>query len=117
MKGVYLLFLQLEDDTEVGVGALGELELPAGTYIYVGSAMNGVEKRLERHYGSDKKLHWHIDYLTEKAEVFDHFILPDNSEYECIMSQILSRFSEPVECFGSSDCDCSSHLYRMPEGF
>ncbi|MFB6215831.1 MAG: DUF123 domain-containing protein, partial [Candidatus Aenigmatarchaeota archaeon] len=38
-------------------------------------------------------------------------------EYECIMSGILGEFCEPVESLGSSDCECRSHLYRLPESF
>lgn len=117
MKAVYLLFLGLDAPGKIKIGALGEKSFEEGIYVYVGSAMNGVEKRLERHFGDDKKLHWHIDYFSREAKPFDYFILPESSEYECVMSGILEKFCEPVESFGSSDCGCESHLYRISEDF
>ncbi|MFB6215830.1 MAG: DUF123 domain-containing protein, partial [Candidatus Aenigmatarchaeota archaeon] len=58
------------------MGALGKIDFRQGVYVYVGSAMNSVEKRLERHFSDNKKMHWHIDYFSRVAEVFDYFILP-----------------------------------------
>ncbi len=115
MKAVYLLFMKAEERKTVEVGAKGEIEFEKGIYIYVGSAMNSVESRLQRHFSQNKKKHWHIDYLTSEVPAFDYFILPETSEYECIMSDILSEELESVDEFGSSDCDCSSHLFHFPE--
>lgn len=114
MKAVYALFINLEDSRSIEVGALGDIDFERGMYVYVGSAMNSVEKRLQRHFSEVDNRHWHIDYLTSEAEPFDYFVLPEESEYECVLSKILQKIGEPVENFGASDCGCSSHLYFIP---
>lgn len=115
MKAVYLLFLELDEDEVIEIGALGELKFEAGKYVYVGSAMNSVEKRLQRHFSQDKKLHWHIDYLLQKAHPYDYFILPETSKYEQQMASIVSSLAEPVPDFGASDSSENTHLFRIPE--
>ena len=50
-------------DAEVRVGALGTLHFARGLYAYVGSAQNGLEKRIERHFRKEKLRFWHVDYL------------------------------------------------------
>ena len=117
MKAVYLLFLQLEERRTIEVGALGEIEFDAGTYVYAGSAMNSAEKRLQRHFSEDKNIHWHIDYLTEEAEPFDYFILPESSDYEEWLVEKLGEYCEPIPDFGSSDSSQDSHLFKIPENF
>ncbi|MFB6147409.1 MAG: DUF123 domain-containing protein, partial [Candidatus Nanohaloarchaea archaeon] len=86
MKAVYLLFLELEDGEKVETGALGELFFRPGIYVYAGSAMNSVERRLERHFSDDKNTHWHIDYLTREAKAVDYLVLPEGSEFECVLA-------------------------------
>jgi len=113
VKGVYAVFLKLDEKRYIEVGALGEIEFDEGIYAYVGSAMNSAEKRIERHLSEVDNLHWHIDYFSAVAEPANYFILPEDSEYECIMADILSRHGDPIPGFGSSDCNCSSHLFRM----
>ena len=113
MKAVYCAFFEIEKKEIIEIGALGEKDFEPGTYIYVGSAMTNVEKRLERHFSSTGNKHWHIDYFSAKAESLDSFILPESSEYECVMAEILEDFCEPVENFGASDCGCGSHLFRF----
>ncbi|MFB6292147.1 MAG: DUF123 domain-containing protein [Candidatus Nanohaloarchaea archaeon] len=112
-SAVYALFLRVEEPLDVEVGALGTLNFKPGVYVYVGSAMNSVEKRLERHFSSPENLHWHIDYFSERAEAFDYFVLPEKSEYECELADILSVMGEPVTGFGCSDCSCRSHLFQV----
>lgn len=113
MRAVYAAIFRLEEKSTVEVGALGEIEFEKGFYVYVGSAMNGVEKRLERHFSSTENKHWHIDYFSSAAEPVDYFVLPESSRFECLLSEAVSKFGKPVESFGSSDCDCGSHLYRV----
>ncbi len=35
-----------------------------GYYVYVGSALGTLSRRVHRHELKNKKLHWHIDYIT-----------------------------------------------------
>jgi len=51
------------------IGKLGIHNLPHGYYVYVGSALGGLASRLRRHLRSEKRLHWHIDYLLRQAAV------------------------------------------------
>lgn len=113
MKGVYLLFLKVKESKEIEIGALGRIEFLPGTYVYVGSAMNSVEKRLERHFSQVENMHWHIDYLTAETKPFDYFILPEGSDYEGWLAGKLTKYYEPVLGFGSSDSTKNSHLFRI----
>ena len=117
MKGIYLVFFRLSESKTIKIGALGELSFDSGTYIYAGSGRNSIEKRIERHFSSPENKFWHIDYFGSEAEPIDYFILPEESEYECFMAERLDYWCEPVKAFGSSDCDCNSHLFRVPENF
>lgn len=117
MKAVYLLFLNVKERKNIEIGALGQIEFEPGTYVYVGSAMNSVEKRLERHFSYADNLYWHIDYLTAETNPFDYFILPENSEYEEWLAEKLQKYCEPIQSFGSSDSSQGSHLFRIPEDF
>ena len=54
---------------DLAVGKLGTHPFETGYYLYFGSALNSLEGRLRRHLRSDKKLHWHIDFLSAKATI------------------------------------------------
>ena len=62
-RGCYSLIIDLKRKKRLRVGKLGEAVFPAGTYVYTGSAMKGLEARLRRHCARKKKMHWHIDHL------------------------------------------------------
>lgn len=113
MKGVYAAFFQLKNLELVDVGALGEIEFSSGLYVYVGSAMNNVEKRINRHFSETRKKHWHIDYFSARAQPFDSLVFDEDSSYECVLADIFSCYGEPVDGFGCSDCDCNAHLFRL----
>ena len=110
MKGIYVLLVKLRDDTNIDVGKLGTIEFSAGFYAYVGSALNGLEGRIERHLRMDKKVHWHIDYLLEVASVEEVIYAETEERVECEMAENLVNF-DIVNRFGSSDCRCKSHLF------
>jgi Uri superfamily endonuclease len=112
VRGVYAAIFRVGSDTAVEVGTLGEIEFREGLYIYVGSAMNGVEPRLRRHFSEVENRHWHIDYFSAEAEPEDYLVLPAGAEAECRLAEAASRIASPVDGFGASDCDCSSHLFR-----
>jgi Uri superfamily endonuclease len=85
--------------------------LQPGRYAYVGSAMNGLWPRLKRHLDSHKRLHWHIDYLLQKATISNIIICPSDDQIECTIARSLSNRLELIPGFGSSDCKCCSHLF------
>lgn len=115
MKGVYIAFFRLKEEKSIDIGALGEKVFKPGIYAYVGSAMNSLESRIWRHMsGKKENPHWHIDYFSGKAEPLGFAAFATDSTWECKLSNTLSDTSYTVNNFGSSDCSCSSHLFRMP---
>ncbi len=97
VSGTYLLRIEVAEGTAVRFGRFrgGEIiPIPAGTYLYAGSAMRGLGGRLLRHASrtepqnphpirpilaevlrvasiigripQQKRLHWHVDYLLEQ---------------------------------------------------
>jgi Uri superfamily endonuclease len=115
LKGVYVLVIRVEADTDVNVGALGRLTFRKGLYAYVGSAQNNLEQRLKRHLRKGKRRFWHVDYLLddEAAKVVKVFQRQANKAEECKIAEVISERGAPIEGFGSSDCSCRSHLFRI----
>jgi len=110
MKGSYLLIMELTRDKNIAVGALGIIHFKKGYYAYVGSAMNSIEKRVERHLRKEKKLRWHIDYLLQHAEIKSIFYRESYEKEECKIAKTFSGL-QCIKNFGSSDCRCESHLF------
>jgi sugar fermentation stimulation protein A len=118
LKGSYLLFVGLSNESTIGIGALGAWKFRPGTYIYCGSAMNGVRSRVGRHFRKEKRLRWHIDYLLQGSEPYGALIFPEGSNTECQLCSALSKLSFmdiPVKRFGSSDCSCPGHLLYLED--
>lgn len=63
MKGSYALICHLGTKKRIKIGALGRFLFLPGCYVYVGSGLNNLNKRIERHLCKNKKLRWHIDYF------------------------------------------------------
>lgn len=111
MKGCYCLIIRLDEDCEIKIGKLGKIYFKKGHYVYVGSAMNSLESRINRHLNEEKKLHWHIDYLLKESEISDVIYNVSTKKVECELSQYLSNKTTSIKGFGCSDCMCESHLY------
>jgi Uri superfamily endonuclease len=111
MKGSYVLLIEVENPLKIRIGKKGSVRFAKGFYAYVGSAMNGLEKRIQRHMGSGKRLFWHIDYLLEKADVIEVFQIESSERLECIIAKKLSEGFREMPGFGCSDCRCESHLF------
>jgi Uri superfamily endonuclease len=111
MKGAYLLIITLPKDASVMVGKQGLLHFKKGCYAYVGSALNGLEQRIQRHLRTDKKTYWHIDYLLPFTEIVEILYKENNRREECRIAQFLERNFGSIPSFGCSDCSCTSHLF------
>ena len=111
MKGSYVLLIQLPEEQTITIGSLKAIYFPRGYYAYVGSAMGGFKSRLNRHLKSNKKPHWHIDYLLEKASISEIILCETKDKTECAIAQALSCQFDSIPGFGSSDCKCRSHLF------
>lgn len=115
--GGYLLVLGLERRRCLEVGALGEQVFERGRYVYVGSAVSGLAARVTRHLARRKKIHWHIDYLRAAADSIEAWPVVCDRRIECALATDVAALAEPwVDGFGSSDCGCRTHLYRLPPG-
>ena len=106
----YQLYIFLNEDVRVQIGKLGVFSFPKGNYIYTGSAKRNIEKRIERHLSSNKKLHWHIDYLLENSHTKIVTTRKTNF-FECHLNKNTAG-NKIILGFGSSDCkeNCGSHL-------
>lgn len=112
MKGSYTLSMKLKEDQDIQIGKLGNIFFKKGCYVYVGSALNGLEQRINRHLRTSKKMHWHIDYLLQHAKVIDVFYKESNNREECMIAKSLDEIFPSIHGFGCSDCSCSSHLFN-----
>lgn len=114
-KGTYVLFLHFDDDLETEVGSLGTVRLKAGDYCYVGSAMAGLDQRLHRHLSKEKKIRWHIDYLTTRCDHMRAMESYPDFIPECDLASMMVDAGgiSAVRGFGCSDCHCETHLFRI----
>lgn len=117
-KGTYILIVSLDEDKNIVVGRLGKMRFPRALYAYVGSAHGpgGIRARIERHIRkNDKRKFWHIDYLLEHADVKSVLIIK-NKRLECYITRILREIGlRYIPSFGSSDCECESHLFLIKD--
>lgn len=111
MNGSYVLMIELKDETTICIGKLGCINFPASWYVYVGSALHGIEHRVKRHFSQNKKHHWHIDYFLNHASLHQAYFKENLKHEECDIAQLFSKRFSCIPSFGSSDCRCKSHLF------
>jgi Uri superfamily endonuclease len=121
-KGNYLLHLHLEQSCSISTLRGQACALPAGYYLYIGSAFGsgGLRARLARHLRHEKKMHWHIDYLLVRAKVVAawEIELAESREHEIArFLSVQKQFFCAIPRFGASDCSCETHLFRLPRRF
>lgn len=120
--GTYVLALWLSTTQRISIGRLGEIEFPAGWYLYVGSALGsgGLRARLARHrrlLATGKRAHWHIDHFRERAIWGGAWGQPSGERLECDWAARLQSVADAeivAPGFGASDCRCSTHLIHVP---
>lgn len=113
--GIYLVIFQLERSQTITIGRLGRSPFRAGHYLYVGSAQRNMRSRLARHARRRKPLRWHIDYLAARARfVGALMMIGGDKSLECRLAGVLAKHHpRVVPGFGSSDCRCGGHLFRV----
>ncbi|GEM_PF-3235083 len=115
----YILAFPRSSAATVSVGALGEVDWPAGWTYYVGRAAGGWTSRLKRFANPEGwKNFWHVDYLVDHAPASVEALIPVDwdGDRECELSSLLSVHPalEPLAPgFGASDCSasCSAHAW------
>lgn len=118
--GAYVLAIALPATLRMTISRRadrGAAVLPAGRYLYCGSARGpgGLRARIARHLRRRKTLRWHVDRLTTRGRVIAVWAIPDGDE--CALVASLAGLPVPLPGFGSSDCrGCASHLLAWPDG-
>lgn len=114
--GTYALFCSCHKHALIEAGCLGRFQLRPGFYVYVGSALGlgGLRSRLAHHEKPSKKPHWHIDYLRAHAQPqrvwYTYGLLRREHQWATAFRTVPNGLS-PLPGFGSSDCNCESHLF------
>lgn len=118
--GAYVMGFRLDASRTVEVGALGTIRFSAGYYLYVGSATRGLDARMRRHQRRRKRFRWHVDWLRAAADAVKAWPIRATERIECGLARSLAeRAAAGPAGFGSSDCDCRTHLFYLtsdPEG-
>ncbi|HVO47819.1 MAG TPA: GIY-YIG nuclease family protein [Steroidobacteraceae bacterium] len=106
----YQLVIEVSQPVRCVIGRLGEVEFPAGRYLYTGSAKRGLEARIARHTRPKQALHWHIDYLLSARGIRVVEVLRSR-QGECALNRAVSGRILALG-FGASDCraGCGAHL-------
>jgi Uri superfamily endonuclease len=115
-SGTYALILLSAREDVIRVGRLGDLRLQRGFYVYIGSALGqgDVRGRLAHHLQPAERPHWHIDYLRVHTTIEEIWFSYDIDSKEHAWAGCIAGMpgaSMPLAGFGSSDCDCKSHLF------
>lgn len=116
LPGTYILLIYLRRGASLSIGRLGSHRFSRGWYLYVGSAFGpgGVAARCNHHRRVSPRPRWHIDYLRAVAPLraiwYSHQPRRLEHDWAGLLGGALG-LSVPVEGFGASDCDCSSHLF------
>jgi Uri superfamily endonuclease len=114
--GTYVLVLFSPHKGSIEVGQLGQMPLERGFYVYVGSARGpgGLRARLAHHQKVSPRPHWHIDYLRPATRIDRVWCSYARASKEHQWAQAIKKLpgaQMPIAGFGSSDCNCESHLY------
>ena len=113
--GTYALLLSISRQASMRVGALGNVSLDPGFFVYLGSAQGpgGLRARLRHHCRTTTRPHWHLDYIRAEASVLGAWLCasPDLLEHHWALAiQQIRGAVIPVLGLGSSDCSCPAHL-------
>ena len=114
MKGIYVCMFSVKETT-ISVGAMGNITLESGVYLYVGSAQKALQKRIKRHKTPGKnRLHWHIDYISNIFPAKECYaIFNADREFEEELASMLAMFYPSIIGFGSSDSGAQSHFFKV----
>ncbi len=113
----YVLLIICPSDVVLQVSSFGEIKLEKGAYMYVGSAnLKNPITRVLRHFNRyKKKVHWHIDHLTEKCDpllALLCFGIGEDNLYDMLES--FDKVEPVISGFGSTDKVLhKTHLFKL----
>jgi sugar fermentation stimulation protein A len=114
--GSYLLLFENDSRFIDDIGSIKKLTLERGYYIYAGSGMNNLFKRIAYHKKKAKKKFWHIDYVKNRFKLLADIPVVTGRDMECTLAhRMLLIGGNGIEGFGASDCTCRSHLFHFDE--
>jgi Uri superfamily endonuclease len=115
--GTYLLVLLAAATARLRVGALGEMALSPGFYLYVGSAFGpgGLRARVRRHFDGQGALRWHVDYLRRTTQPVEAWCAPGVRCEHAWAQSLAVAAGLPLARFGASDCRCPAHLFYLAQ--
>lgn len=115
-RGDYLLVLRMNETEDVEIGKKGKIRFPKGYYVYTGSAAKNLDQRMARHRRLRKGMHWHIDWLRQKADWVGCIPVRTAEDLEHRLAAAVSRIADwQIPGFGCTDCRCASHLFGFRE--
>ena len=113
--GTYALIFCSETDQLIRVGRLGQVRVPRGFLVYIGSALGpgGVQARVGHHMRISPRPRWHVDYLRARTRLEEVWFSYDTERREHDWAEAMGRQRNTgcLRGFGVSDCRCESHLY------
>ena len=112
----YAFVFRVQNHFSCTIGKLGTHRILSGFYVYVGSARKGIMNRLQRHVRKNKKVRWHIDYLTTSEQCHPYGAMLLSKYSECDLNKKVSLIPGAkitIKGFGASDCTkrCEGHLH------
>lgn len=117
--GTYVYVFHLHRAAVLRIGRLETFWFPAGYFAYVGSAINGVKHRTDRHRDPNAPKKWNIDHLKDAATPVELWWSESMDKLECHWAMnlaMMSQFSCPALGFGSNDCKtCPAHLFHSAQ--
>ncbi|MCD6196655.1 MAG: GIY-YIG nuclease family protein [Staphylothermus sp.] len=126
LPGYYLLIFRIYKKLTIITRGNKVFSLNPGIYVYIGSAYGpgGLRSRIIRHLRRNKKVFWHVDYLTTNkyVELVGFVIITITSnktiDLENLLSKKIQKHLEPILGFGCSDKrKDKSHLYYCMKNF
>jgi Uri superfamily endonuclease len=113
--GTYALVFICNRPVRLPVGRLGQVDLAAGYWIYVGSAFGpgGLRSRLIHHLTPSQRPHWHLDHIKSVLQPIAIWATTDTVKREHAWATQLAGLkgsSRPIAGFGATDCGCRAHL-------
>ena len=113
----YIIVIDVVSDIKITLRSIGTVTVERGSYVYIGSARKvRPYLRVHRHFITNKKLRWHIDYLTSSTNVRARLGIICYSLSEDSLYNFLLNYLKPVvKGFGCSDYRGIhvSHLFKL----
>lgn len=113
MRKRYILIIKIDECEILKIGSLGKIKIDKGYYVYVGSGGLNTLKRIKRHFLKNKRVKWHIDYLTIEYPPYKAYIVVNENVNEIVLSKLLEKKYVYIPNFGSSDTKDKSHLFYI----